>query len=91
MHVRSAGPTLWLRPSCFAGMQGMPLPIAAGTHRASPSCCAGVHGSIGQANYATAKAGVVGLTKAVAKEWGPFGVRCNCLTYGYINTRCGCR
>ncbi len=51
-------------------------------------CPAGVHGSIGQANYATAKAGVVGLTKAVAKEWGPFGVRCNCLTYGYINTRC---
>lgn len=49
----------------------------------------GVHGSIGQANYATAKAGVVGLTKAVAKEWGPFGVRCNCLTYGYINTRWG--
>lgn len=57
---------------------------------AHPSCRAGVHGSIGQANYATAKAGVVGLTKAVAKEWGPFGVRCNCLTYGYINTRCGC-
>ncbi|PRW58222.1 3-oxoacyl-ACP reductase [Chlorella sorokiniana] len=51
------------------------------------SSVSGVHGSIGQANYATAKAGVVGLTKAVAKEWGPFGVRCNCLTYGYINTR----
>ena len=47
-----------------------------------------MHGSIGQANYATAKAGVVGLTKAVAKEWGHFGVRCNCLTYGYIHTRC---
>ena len=59
-------------------------------------CCCVVHASthcpharIGQANYATAKAGVVGLTKAVAKEWGPFGVRCNCLTYGYINTRWG--
>ena len=32
----------------------------------------------GQANYALAKAGVTGLTKAIAKEWGPqFGVRCN--------------
>lgn len=37
---------------------------------------------MGQANYATAKAGVVGLTKAIAKEWGPFNIRCNCLTYG---------
>ena len=47
----------------------------------------GVGGSVGQANYATAKAGVVGLTKAVAREWGPFGVRCNALVFGYINTR----
>lgn len=52
------------------------------------SSVSGVHGSVGQANYATAKAGVVGLTKAVAKEWGPFGVRCNALVFGYINTRC---
>lgn len=40
-----------------------------------------------QANYATAKAGVLGLTKAVAKEWGAFNIRCNALVYGYINTR----
>lgn len=51
------------------------------------SSVSGVHGSAGQANYATAKAGVVGLTKAVAKEWGPFGIRCNALVFGYINTR----
>ena len=32
----------------------------------------------GQVNYAMAKAGVTGLSKAIAKEWGPqFGVRCN--------------
>ena len=42
---------------------------------------------MGQANYATAKAGVVGLTKAVAKEWGPCNIRCNALVFGYIATR----
>lgn len=51
------------------------------------SSTSGTHGNAGQANYATAKAGVVGLTKAVAKEWGPFGVRCNALAFGLIDTR----
>ena len=42
------------------------------------SSTSGVNGNAGQANYALAKAGVTGLTKAVAKEWGPmFGVRAN--------------
>ncbi len=47
----------------------------------------GTHGNAGQINYATAKAGVVGLTKSVAKEWGPYGVRCNAIAYGLIDTR----
>ncbi|KAL4858829.1 3-oxoacyl-[acyl-carrier-protein] reductase FabG [Chlorella vulgaris] len=51
------------------------------------SSVSGMHGSVGQVNYGTAKAGVVGLTKSVAKEWGPLGIRCNALTFGYINTR----
>jgi len=38
---------------------------------------AGLHGNVGQANYSTAKAGIVGLTKTIAKEWGTFGVRAN--------------
>ena len=42
---------------------------------------------MGQVNYSTAKAGVLGLTRTIAKEWGSFGVRCNCVTYGFINTR----
>ncbi|CRK22424.1 hypothetical protein BN1723_002862 [Verticillium longisporum] len=42
------------------------------------SSTSGVHGNAGQANYAMAKAGVTGLTKTIAKEWGPaFGVRAN--------------
>ncbi|GAA6036255.1 hypothetical protein JCM8097_006861 [Rhodosporidiobolus ruineniae] len=51
------------------------------------SSTSGLHGNVGQANYATAKMGVVGLTKTVAKEWGPFGVRCNTVAFGYITTR----
>ncbi|KXZ43467.1 hypothetical protein GPECTOR_89g487 [Gonium pectorale] len=51
------------------------------------SSTSGTHGNAGQANYATAKAGVVGLTKAVAKEWGPLNVRCNAIAFGLIDTR----
>lgn len=42
----------------------------------------------GQVNYAVAKAGVVGLTRTIAKEWGPsFGVRSNTVAFGYVTTR----
>jgi len=51
------------------------------------SSTSGLHGNTGQANYAVAKAGVVGFTKTIAKEWGAFGVRCNTVAYGYILTR----
>jgi len=51
------------------------------------SSTSGLHGNFGQANYATAKMGIVGLTKTVAKEWGLFGVRCNSLAFGMIKTR----
>lgn len=51
------------------------------------SSVSGLHGNMGQANYATAKAGIVGLTKTIAKEWGPIGVRANTVAYGYIDTR----
>ncbi len=34
-----------------------------------------------------AKAGVVGLTKTVAREWGSFNIRCNAIAYGFIATR----
>ena len=51
------------------------------------SSTSGLHGNFGQANYAFAKMGVVGLTKTIAKEWGAFGVRCNTVAFGYIDTR----
>jgi len=52
------------------------------------SSTSGLHGNAGQANYALAKAGVVGLTKTIAKEWGPqFGVRSNTVAFGHILTR----
>ncbi|KAE8222093.1 hypothetical protein CF319_g4648 [Tilletia indica] len=51
------------------------------------SSTSGLHGNVGQVSYAFAKAGVVGLTKTIAKEWGPMGVRCNTVAFGYILTR----
>ncbi|KAF8525255.1 short-chain dehydrogenase/reductase SDR [Hysterangium stoloniferum] len=51
------------------------------------SSTSGLHGNVGQANYAAAKAAVIGLTKTTAKEWGSFGVRANTIAFGYIETR----
>ncbi|CAG7560701.1 unnamed protein product, partial [Fusarium equiseti] len=52
------------------------------------SSTSGVHGNAGQSNYAFFKAGVVGLMKTIAKEWGPgFNVRANTVAFGYIETR----
>lgn len=51
------------------------------------SSTSGLHGNVGQANYAAAKAAVVGLTKTIAKEWGIFGVRANTVAFGLVHTR----
>lgn len=51
------------------------------------SSVAGVYGNVGQANYASAKAGIVGLTKTLAKEWGRYNVNVNCVAFGFILTR----
>lgn len=50
------------------------------------SSVAGLMGNAGQANYAASKAGLVGLTKSVAKELAPRGVRCNAIAPGFIAT-----
>jgi len=46
----------------------------------------GLSGNAGQANYAASKAGVIGLTKSVAKEMAKRGVRCNAVAPGFIKT-----
>jgi 3-oxoacyl-[acyl-carrier protein] reductase len=47
----------------------------------------GTQGNVGQINYAAAKAGLVGLTKTLAREWGPFKVNVNAVAFGFIDTR----
>lgn len=46
----------------------------------------GVHGAAGQGNYAASKAGLIGLTKSIAKELGGRGVTCNAVAPGFIET-----
>ena len=46
----------------------------------------GAIGNAGQANYAAAKAGLVGMTKALAQEMGTRGITANCIAPGYIDT-----
>ncbi|MDQ4049528.1 MAG: SDR family oxidoreductase [Actinomycetota bacterium] len=51
------------------------------------SSTSGVMGNAGQANYASGKAGVVGLTKTLAKEWGQFKINVNAVAFGFVDTR----
>jgi 3-oxoacyl-[acyl-carrier protein] reductase len=47
----------------------------------------GTMGNAGQANYSAAKAGVTGLTKTMAKEWGQFKINVNAVAFGFVETR----
>lgn len=51
------------------------------------SSLAGTSGNPGQTNYAAAKAGILGLTKSLAKEWGRYHVNVNAVAFGMIATR----
>ena len=50
------------------------------------SSIAGLVGNVGQVNYAASKAGLIGMSKSVAKELGSRGVCCNCIAPGFIET-----
>ena len=51
------------------------------------SSTSGTFGNAGQANYSAGKAGIVGLTKTLAKEWGQFKVNVNAVAFGFVDTR----
>ncbi|MBV8080196.1 MAG: 3-oxoacyl-[acyl-carrier-protein] reductase [Actinobacteria bacterium] len=51
------------------------------------SSVVGLHGNWGQTNYAASKAGIIGFTKALARELGSRGVRANVVAPGYVETR----
>ena len=51
------------------------------------SSTSGTRGNAGQSNYSAGKAGVIGLTKTLAKEWGQFNIQVNAVAFGRIDTR----
>ena len=51
------------------------------------SSISGTLGNAGQVNYSSGKAGVVGLTKTLAKEWGQFKINVNAVAFGFVETR----
>jgi 3-oxoacyl-[acyl-carrier protein] reductase len=51
------------------------------------SSIVGVHGNLGQTNYAASKAGIIGFTKSLARELGSRGVRANVVAPGYVRSQ----
>ena len=51
------------------------------------SSTSGTRGNAGQSNYSSGKAGIIGLTKTLAKEWGQFNIQVNAVAFGRIETR----
>lgn len=72
----------------FHGAQAVLAPMLAQGKGAivNTSSVVGLHGNFGQTNYAAAKAGVIGMTKTWAREFGAKGIRVNAVAPGFITT-----
>lgn len=51
------------------------------------SSTSGTRGNVGQVNYAAGKAGIIGVTKTLSKEWGAFNIQVNAVAFGFVETR----
>jgi 3-oxoacyl-[acyl-carrier protein] reductase len=71
--------------TCRAAVRGMMRKRAGAI--VNISSIVGVHGNWGQTNYAASKAGIIGFTKALARELGSRNVRANVVVPGYVKTR----